>query len=313
MTSASLPAAFCCVLVGLGMTFVPEGTTNALRTSLMDIMQPGQQAVRASIEMLRDRLLSHAFQVERTRHGELSELQMKLDESNARITTLVARLTLLSDKQLADAALPSPVHRLPRLVTTSLIEANILGEVVSTQWRSGKLLDRGDVSGVRESSLVLNSCRSLVDVGQDGGLTTEDRLIYGRTVIGKIDRVGRWTSTCILLTDEAYRGRAQLIHESDAGFVFGAKGILRGQGSDVCSLEGVSTTESVGIGDTVFTADRGGISETPLYYGKVVEAGFGPEDREWKVLVQPAAQLSQLKTAQILRMNVSTERLAAGR
>ena len=137
MTSASLPAAFCCVLVGLGMTFVPEGTTNALRTSLMDIMQPGQQAVRASIEMLRDRLLSHAFQVERTRHGELSELQMKLDESNARITTLVARLTLLSDKQLADAALPSPVHRLPRLVTTSLIEANILGEVVSTQWRSG--------------------------------------------------------------------------------------------------------------------------------------------------------------------------------
>ena len=312
MSSASLPVACSLVLVGVGLSFAPDGVASRLRGAVTDAMRPGQQAVCATSDSLREGLASLTSQTARTQQHELARLRRELDDAKSRSVALATQLASMNEEREREATLPSTIRRLPRLASVSLIETTVLGDVLAEQWRSGKLLDRGETNGVRESSLVLNSRQSLVDVGQDGELSPEDSVLMGRSVIGKIERVGRWTSTLLLLTDAAYRGRAQLIQEAETGFAFGARGILKGQGGALCKLEGIAATESVRVGDGVYTADRDGLVSTPLYYGKVVEATLGPDDREWKVLVEPAPLPSRLTTVQVLRTSVNSERLAAG-
>ena len=312
MSSASLPVACSLVLVGVGLSFAPDGVASRLRGAVTDAMRPGQQAVCAMGDSLREGLASLTSQTARTQQHELARLRRELDDAKSRSVALATQLASMNEEREREATLPSTIRRLPRLASVSLIETTVLGDVLAEQWRSGKLLDRGETNGVRESSLVLNSRQSLVDVGQDGELSPEDSVLMGRSVIGKIERVGRWTSTLLLLTDAAYRGRAQLIQEAETGFAFGARGILKGQGGALCKLEGIAATESVRVGDGVYTADRDGLVSTPLYYGKVVEATLGPDDREWKVLVEPAPLPSRLTTVQVLRTSVNSERLAAG-
>ena len=312
MSSASLPVACGLVLVGVGLSFAPDGVASRLRGAVSDAMRPGQQAVGATVESLREGLASLTSQSARTQQVEVARLKRELEDANARSTALAARLAKVHEEREHESALPTAMRRLPRLASVALIEAAVLGDVHAEQWRSGKLLDRGEANGVRESTLVVNSRQPLVDVGQDGELSPEDSVLMGRSVIGKIERVGRWTSTLLLLTDAAYRGRAQLVQEAEKGFAFGARGILKGQGGALCKLEGIAATESVRVGDGVYTADRDGLVSTPLYYGRVVEATLGPDDREWKVHVEPAPLPSRLTSVQVLRTSVNSERLAAG-
>ena len=311
MSSASLPVACGLVLVGVGLSFAPDGVAFRLRSAVTDALRPGQQAVCATSDSLREGLASLTSQTARTQQREVSRMQRELDDAKARSTALAARLARVHGERESESALPTALRRLPRLASVSLIEAAVLGDVLAEQWRSGKLLDRGEANGVRESTLVVNSRQPLVDVGQDGELSSEDSVLMGRSVIGKIERVGRWTSTLLLLTDAAYRGRAQLIQEAETGFAFGARGILKGQGGAHCKLEGIAATESVRVGDGVYTADRDGLVSTPLYYGKVVEATLGPDDREWNVLVEPAPLPNRLTTVQVLRTAINSGRLAA--
>ena len=312
MSSWSLFATCGLVLAGIGLHFAPDAVSARLRGAIADVMRPGQQAVRATGDSLREGLLAISSPSVQTQQREVARLREELDAANARSAMLVARLAELHDERTREARLPSTIQHLPRLAAPSLFEAAVLGAVLAEQWRSGKLLDRGTANGVRESSLVVSSRQPLLDLGQDGELLPEDAVLLGRCVIGKVERVGRWTSTLLLLTDAAYRGRAQLIHAADNGFAWGGRGILKGQGGTLCQLEGIAATESVRVGDGVYTAERDGLVTTPLYYGRVVEATLGPDDREWRVLVEPAPLPNRLNSVQVLRMNVNAERLAAG-
>ena len=58
------------------------------------------------------------------------------------------------------------------------------------------------------------------------------------------------------ITDPRYRGLAQIIRPSDQGGSFGAEGILIGQGTELLKLAEVPTTQSVRVGDEVYTSDR---------------------------------------------------------
>lgn len=312
MSSWTLPTTCGLVLVGVGLSFAPDAVSSRLRGAVADVMRPGQQAARVTGDSLREWMIGLTSQSARSQQREVTCLEAELAAANARNAVLIARLAESRDEQAHASALPSTIRSLPRLASPSLIEAAVLGDALAEHWRSGKLLDRGTANGVRETSLVVSSRQPLIDLGQDGEVSPEDSVLLGRCVIGKVERVGRWTSTLLLLTDAAYRGRAQLIHAADTGYAWGGRGILKGQGGTLCKLDGIAATESVRVGDEVYTAERDGLVTTPLYYGRVVEATLGPDDREWQVLVEPAPLPHRLTSVQVLRMSMNAERLAAG-
>lgn len=311
MSSMSGPLTCVLVLVGVGLHFAPETVVAKVRGVVADSLRPGQVAARQLTEFVRGNGSLNAAKTNQPTEADL--LRVQLHEEQTRTATLQMQLAQLADQQSRHDSLPETIRTLPPLVTSSLIDATVLGDAVAEKWRKGKLLDRGQTSGVRETELVVKSNHGLVDIGRDANLSPEDGVLLGRCVIGKVERVGRWTSTFLMLTDAGYRGRAQLVHQTQSGYVFGAKGILEGQGESLCRLKGIASTDSVAVGDAVYAATRDGLSSTPLYYGRVVEATLGPSDSEWTVLVQPVPVPSDLQHVQIMRTAVNADRLTAER
>lgn len=306
--------ACCLTLLGVGLYFTPDGVAEKARGTLTDVLRPGCQAVR----------MVHEFVVPKATRGNeaavsenglsVEQLSDALAAERERNRALQVRLAQLTEQNSANQQISLILTKSNRLVFPSLIEAAVLGDAIAEKWRAGKLIDQGAKNGVRENELVVSTRKSkkpLIDLGEDAQISTEDALMLGRCVIGKVERVGRWTSTFQLVTDAQYRGRAQLIRETSEGaFIFEAQGILKGQGQSLCKLDGIPAEKSVHVGDAVYTADRDGLLPTPLYYGEVVEAELGVDDREWKVLVKPIQLPSPLTTVQVIRTTVNPERLA---
>ena len=312
MSAATGPVTCVLILVGAGLYFSPEQVAGRIRTGVSDALRPGQLAARRCVDLIGKETSRLATQSERSSQRKLEQLQAKLQNEQSRSAALVLQLARLSDRQAYQDSLPPALRSLPPLATESLVDATVLGQTVAEDWRKGRILNQGQAAGVRESELVVKSSRSLIDSGRDAGLSAEDTMLMGRCVIGKIEKVGRWSSTFLLLTDAGYRGRAQLVHQTDSGFVYGSKGILEGLGTSHCRLKGIPATDSVTVGDAVYTATGHGPQATPLYYGRVVEATLGQSDREWQVLVEPVPIPNDLSTVQILRISVNSDRLSAG-
>ena len=303
---------FCCLsLTGVGLYFAPDGVAERIRGAVTDALRPGQQVVRLTKESTLGGLLGVAASTTAD-DDEVVRLTEELAAERDRNRVLQTRLAQLAERNLPEQEITSAMKRSSRLILPSLTEAAVLGDTAAEQWRAGKFLDFGAKNGLRENELVLSPrkpIKPLIDVGEEADISTEDALLLGRCVIGKIEHVGRWTSTFQLVTDSRYRGRAQLIRETESGFVFEAQGILKGQGGPLCKLVGIPAEKSVRVNDAVYTAGRDGILPNPLYYGHVVEAVLGVDDREWTVSVKPASLPSHLTTVQVLRTAVNPERL----
>lgn len=316
MSPKTFIAACCLVLIGTGFYFAPDNVTDRIRGTVIDMLRPGLQAVRLtrsrSEELLGDQTSS--FRSGANDQSEVQRLTQALEIEQDRNRALQIRLAQLSERQLPEQEIFDAIARTDRLVQASLVEVAVLGDTTSRQWRAGKLLDQGSKNGLREDELVIStrkSAKPLIDCGADTCVSVGDALLLGRCVIGKIQHVGRWTSTFQLVTDAQYTGRAQLIRESTDGlFVFEAQGILKGQGDALCKLEGIPAESSVRVGDAVYTAERDGVFPTPLYYGKVVEATLETDAREWTVFVSPAPLPSHLTTVQVIKTDVNPARLA---
>lgn len=312
MTPRTVLTLCCLVLTGAGMYFAPDSVATTFRTMIADALRPGHEAVRVGLASIRGH-----FPGVQADDAAFARLEDELESARELNRALSIRLAQINERKLTDKEISPAMLRTMssnRLIVPSIVDVAVLGDTVAEAWRAGKYIDRGASHGLRENELVLStrkSTRPLIDFGDDAEISVEDPLLLGRCVIGKIENVGKWTSTFQLVTDSKYRGRAQVIRETESGFVFEAQGILKGQGEPLCKLEGIPAGKSVRANDSVFTADRDGILPTPLYYGHVVEAILGPDDREWTISVKPASLPDQLTTVQVLRTAVNPERLAA--
>ena len=186
----------------------------------------------------------------------------------------------------------------------------MLGDELAASWRSGKLLNRGQTNGIVEASLVLDANAKLVDQGEDIGLTADLPVFAGSCVIGKLQHVGHWSSTWVPLTDKRFRGRARLARVTADGLVFGAEGILIGDGKAACSLNRIRATDPVSEGDEVFSLETPGGFETPLFYGTVTRAELAPGATHWEIEVRPAIDPQSTKSVSIVRPTMNPKRLA---
>jgi cell shape-determining protein MreC len=289
---------------------IPAEGTRTLRTLIRDALRPGQTAVSAAVRYCRAwRAWPVGFAGTSGEPGISNEEARSLRLQNRKLELHAARLRERVEQLTAQQGLVSLSASFPPLVTARLVEARILGEETSSLWRGRKLLSAGAVHEIAESALVLDDARPLVDLGSDARLAEGDAVYAGRTVIGKIAEVGRFTSTLRLVTDPAYRGRARLARRTSRGLAFGAEGTLIGDGTELCRLKHM--TDPVNVGDEVFTGGADGLVPYPMYYGKVVRAELEGGANEWSVWVRPASSDERLEAVLILRRAVNPERIVA--
>lgn len=200
-----------------------------------------------------------------------------------------------------------------RLLETDAVSARVLGitQDRSPVERLGFLIDAGTRSGLGASDLVLSGQGILVDVGRDLGLSPDQLVTAGRTLFGRAQEVGRWTTWVRPISDSEFRIAARIVRATELGPVLGPRGLLTGDGR-LCRLLEVPTTEAVRVGDDVETDS--GITGTPfpVYCGRIVQVEETPASGHWRIVVQPACSVDRVPDElHVLRTRLNPKRLTS--
>jgi cell shape-determining protein MreC len=307
-TQSTLLAAAAMVAVAVTLFLSPGRVQRTLRSAVLDVITPGQACVLVHYERGRDLALARYSQLTSGAGPKVSTNAP--DENNSRLAALeqVCRSLRLENARLREELSLSEkygVSPVPAPVQSSRdLAAVVRAAVISRGAQSvaaEQFLGSGHSQGIAESDVVLDDAAPRLDQGSEAGVEPELDVLIGRCVVGRIASVGHWTSALEPITDPRYRGLAQIIRPSDQGGSFGAEGILIGQGTELLKLADVPTTQSVRVGDEVYTSDRDRRFPIPLYYGRVVrveEAG-----RNWDISVRPAVRIGDLKTVAVLKFS----------
>ncbi len=302
-------------VLALGLGFVPMTHVAELRTHLLDALKPGLDGFAACDSRWQTLREQWAFEWPRFQpddnREETQRLTAELESRQQQSRQLeIANAQLHRQLELLAKTGPSPYPSRPGkpLVAVELLEAAVLNRENGTIWPAERILNRGGEDGLSETDLVLAGQSPLIDQGEAAQLAAGHPVYAGRCVVGRLANVGRAVSTIQRVTDKNYRGFAQLIRKTEAGFVFGAEGVLEGQGQAECRLRYVPGTLPVEVGDDVYTGDHDGSQPCPMYYGRVVRAELKPGDQEWTIWVQPAISKLETPTVTVLRTQLDVAR-----
>lgn len=293
------------LLASAALNLAPADVTARLRSAVRDGLAPGQQLVQKSIDLAerawrrRDPSANGETESDRDRNRALAARNRRLELELAALRERLETAEEFGRRPRATASKP--------LLIPELIEADWLGEEISTLIRANGLLSVGSAERLVESALVLQSELPLIDQGESSELATGDSVYAGRIVVGKIADVGRYASTVRRVTDSEFSGRARVARRTDEGLEVIAEGTLVGDGSDACLLKHV--TEPIAVGDEVYTSGADGVLRLPMYYGRVTRAELAPAAREWTIVVTPAAASRPRDKVQVLRLSVNRDRL----
>lgn len=315
--SSEMKLVLLAMLTGIGLYAVPSAYSSRVYNLVRDAVKPGLVLV----QQVKDWEFPVAQETQQT--SLVEQLKSKLsaaEQENRRLELQTLQLAeeLAGLKQTGVSNYQSQAG--DRLLVPDLIAANILGESSIALLREGQLLNQGRASGVLESSFVLQqSDLPLIDQGAEQGVKAGFSLYAGKAVIGKISEVGRWTSSLIPITSVKYRGSARIARKSDQGLQLGTDGILVGMGEGKCQLLQIPPTESIQVGQEVYTGevDRElplSMQSTlgqPMYYGRVIEAELPRGAPYWKIIIEPAVTLSDVKQVSVLRKIVNPRRMLA--
>jgi rod shape-determining protein MreC len=169
------------------------------------------------------------------------------------------------------------IQRLERLldmktsINTPTITATVIGEDV-TSWFRTLVINRGSSSGIREGMAV---------VAADG-------------VVGQTVKVTASTARVLLLTDHA-SGIAATIQRSRA------RGVVKGKGELLCSLEFTTREEDVKVGDMVITSGIGGVFLKGVPIGEVTMVKRGEYGIFQTVTIRPAVNLAHLEEVLVVQ------------
>lgn len=312
--SSEIKLVLIAILTAVCLYVVPSAYSDHVFNLIRDAAKPGLVLVQQfkDWQLQSDEKPSQQVLVE--------QLEAKLLEKTLETRRLELQALQLTDQlqTLKQTGVPSyQTQSEERLLVPDVVEAQLLGESSIALLKEGRLLNQGREQGISESSFVLQSDLPLIDLGAGQGIKVGYSLYAGQAVIGKINEVGRWTSSFIPITSVKYRGSARIARKTDQGLQLGTDGILVGMGEGKCQLLQIPPTESIQVGQEVYTGevDRElplSMQSTlgqPMFYGHVIEAELPRGAPYWKIIVEPVVELSEIKQVNILRQIINPQRM----
>jgi len=291
------------------------GTLTTLRMTLHNLLSPGRLMVLAVSPA--DRGSSESGRGGRTPDGavdsDVTELQNALLENELHRRQLVIENARLHNelRKSRKQAVAGTLDMIP-LVNFRVVKANILSYTGLSGNIRELIVDAGKTSNLKPSDLLVDGSGILLDQGQQQGIDAGQRVVSGMAVVGRITDTSQWVALVQPVSHGEFSAAIQLVKNSRQGAAFGAEGLLEGIGDGRCRVSGIPYTESVSVGDEVFSADINGINGPRLYYGKVVRAEFSAGG-EWDVHVEPAAGHVKLDQVAVVQPSVNGSRSTISR
>jgi rod shape-determining protein MreC len=190
-------------------------------------------------------------------------LREEVKELNARI--IATGETVLANQRLEKLLGMKNTIKAPVLTVT------IVGEDLSSWFRT-VVIDQGSSSGIAEGMAV---------VAADG-------------VVGQIVKVAPNTSRVLLLSDHT-SGIAATIQRSRA------RGVVKGKGEGLCSLEFTTREEDVKVGDMVVTSGIGGVFLKGIPIGEVTMVKRGEYGIFQTVTIRPMVNIAHLEEVLVVQ------------
>jgi len=185
--------------------------------------------------------------------------------------SLLKQVKELNARVVAGNEIHQANQRLTRLldmknsVKAPTLAASVVGEDI-TSWFRTLIIDRGSSSGLREGMAV---------VAADG-------------VVGQVIKVSADSARVLLLTDHS-SGIAATIQRSRA------RGVVKGKGEGLCSLEFATREEDVKVGDMVVTSGIGGVFLKGVPIGEVTMVKRGEYGIFQTVTIRPSVNSAHLE------------------
>lgn len=150
------------------------------------------------------------------------------------------------------------------------VAATVIGED-SSPWFKTLVINRGAVDGLQEGMPVMAA----------------------NGVVGQVVKVAAGSSRVLLLTDNA-SGIASVVQRSRA------RGVVKGKGGGLCSLEFSLREEDVKVGDVVVTSGIGGIFPKGLVIGEVTMVRKGEYGIFQTITIRPAVNMAKLEEVLVM-------------
>jgi|GEM_PF-2099556 len=227
---------------------------------------------------------------------------------------LAAALNEKSDRQ--DAILsPFNVSDRQSILHSEVVAAEVVSISQQAMLHQQMLIKSSSANDLQTDQFVLvpvkESKSLVVTQGDLAGLSESLPVFAGQCVVGTLTDVGKQVSRVRLLTDPDYRSRARILRKVKDGWAYGPEGVFEGMGQELCKLTYIGKTESVRVGDEVYTVDPITTSSAPMYFGRIEKAELEPDAHNWTVWVRPAFDLDQLNKVQILKQSLSRNSILA--
>ncbi|MCA9019604.1 MAG: hypothetical protein KDA74_05650 [Planctomycetaceae bacterium] len=295
------------LLLALILFLAPAEVGQKLSLTVRETLKPGLLLIVLSREAWPEaKPVDHTPKLTQLEE-DVHTLKKELQAARAEAIRLQAQVT----EQQQFVQFPFRAEKSDALVLPELVTARVLSEPVQHAWKNELLLDAGSTNGVAESHWVLRSDEPLFDLGEDHQVKSEDLVLSGRVVVGRVAQVGHWSSTIQGVTDDEFSSRARLIRQVGQQYLTGAEGLLVGTGEGHCRLTLVNHEEIVQEGDEVYTVAAESPQGYPLYFGKVIKAELDGGSLEWTIDVEPAVQQTRFTQVEILRQKMNPHRMLA--
>ncbi len=194
-------------------------------------------------------------------------------ELREEIKALNARIVSAEEAQQANNRLEKLLE-MKKSVKAPILAASVIGEDVSSWFRT-LVIDRGSSSGIAEGMAV----------------------VAANGVIGQVIKVAPASCRVLLLTDHA-SGIAATIQRSRA------RGVVKGRGEGLCSLEFTTREEDVKVGDMVVTSGVGGVFLKGLPIGEVTMVKRGEYGIFQTVTIRPSVNITHLEEVLIVMRKI---------
>lgn len=258
------------ILAGIGILIallvfslnVPHNReANILERSVLNVLSPLLQPVSRISGFVED-IWDGYIQLTDT-HRE--NIKLREDVRNLNMRVLEGNEALLANQRL------ERLLDMKKSVKEPTITATVIGEDV-TSWFRTLVINRGSSSGIREGMAVISA---------DG-------------VVGQTIKVSSSSARVLLLTDHA-SGIAATIQRSRA------RGVIKGKGEMLCTLEFTTREEDVKVGDMVITSGIGGVFLKGLPIGEVTMVKRGEYGIFQTVSIRPSVNLPHLEEVLVVQ------------
>ncbi len=137
-----------------------------------------------------------------------------------------------------------------------------------------------------------------IDRGASSGLSEGMAVVAAAGVVGQIVKVAPATARVLLLTDHTSGIAATILRSR-------ARGVVKGKGEGLCSLEFASREEDVKVGDVVMTSGIGGVFPKGVPVGEVTMVKRGEYGVFQTVVIRPAVSVSHLEEVLVVTGNAN--------